>query len=147
VEGAFLHSELYYVGFSVPKLLQNEVRVNTNQFEMLHFTFIGGYVFDMSEMIKFKHSFNARFHKTLPMLIDINASVLLSNRFWIGAMYRSNNSFGFNTNYIIDDKLRIAYSYDFTNSRLSMFSNGTHEIMISYELTFKKDKFDSPRYF
>jgi type IX secretion system PorP/SprF family membrane protein len=41
---------------------------------------------------------------------------------------------------MVDDKLRIGYSYDITISRLSMNSGGAHELTLGYELANKRKK-------
>lgn len=149
--GAFLHSEKYYAGFSIPKILQNDFELgienyNTN-FEMRHFTLIGGYVFDLSEPLKFKPSFIARYVKGSPVVGDLNASFLFKEKFWIGAMARTNGEYGFNAQFIVNRKLRVGYAYDFDSSRIKSYNDGIHEFMLSYELNFLKTNYTSPRYF
>ena len=150
--GVFLHSERYYMGFSIPKILQNDFETGvynySTNYELRHFTLIGGYVFNLSESVKFKPSFITRYVAGSPVVADLNASFLLKDRFWIGAMVRSVGAFGFNTQFIIGQKLRIGYAYDYDASyNLKSYNDGTHEIMVSYELNFVKTRYTSPRYF
>jgi len=62
-------------------------------------------------------------------------------------MYRTGDSYGFIAQWIFDKKLRIGYAYDITTTNLRNVSNGSHEIMVSYEMKFLKEKVVSPRYF
>jgi hypothetical protein len=62
-------------------------------------------------------------------------------------MYRTGDAYGFIAQWVFDQKLRIGYAIDFSTTNLQNYNNGTHEIMISYELKFLKEKFVSPRYF
>ncbi|WP_423126835.1 PorP/SprF family type IX secretion system membrane protein [Gaoshiqia sp. Z1-71] len=149
--GAYLYAPRYYAGLSIPKILQNDFEMGTTNYntnaEMRHFTLIGGYVVDLSESVKFRPSFITRYVTGSPLVGDLNASFLLKEKFWIGAMIRSSGAYGFNTQYIINDKLRVGYAVDFETSKLRSYSNGTHEIMVSYELNLVKTQYASPRYF
>ncbi len=149
--GAFLYSKKYYVGLSVPKAVQTEFENNYNNYstkaEMRHFYLIGGYVFDLSDNVQFKPTALGKLTIGAPVEFDLSANFLLAKRFWLGAMYRTGDSFGFTAQWIIDNKLRVGYSVDFTTTKLRSYNDGTHEIMVSYELKFLQKKFVSPRYF
>ncbi len=149
--GAFLYKEKYYLGLSVPKILQTDFENNYNNYstkaEMRHFYLIGGYVFDLSENLKFKPTVLSKVAAGTAAQFDFSANFLIADKVWLGGMYRTGDSFGFIAQWLIDKKLRIGYAVDFTTSRLQKYQDGTHEIMISYELKFLKKKFVSPRYF
>lgn len=153
--GGFLYGKKYYVGFSIPKIINSDFENNFNNFsvtsEMRHYFLIAGLVFDLGENLKFKPTMltKATFSSETgaPVELDLTASFLIKERFWLGAMYRTGDSFGFIAQWIIDKKLRIGYSYDYTTTNLQNFHSGSHEIMVSYELRFLKEMFASPRYF
>jgi type IX secretion system PorP/SprF family membrane protein len=108
-------------------------------------------IVDLGENLKFKPTMltKATFSSDFgaPVQLDLTASFLIKERFWLGAMYRTGDSFGFIAQWIIDKKMRIGYAYDYTTSNLQNFHSGSHEIMVSYELRFLKEMFASPRYF
>ena len=152
--GAFLYNKSYYVGLSVPKLLSNDFENNFNNYsvqaEMRHYFLIAGMVFDLGENLKFKPTVlgKATFGQaSVPFQADLTANFLIKDKFWLGAMYRTGDAYGFIAQWIIDRKLRLGYSIDFSTTNLQNYHNGTHEIMISYELKFLKEAFVSPRYF
>jgi len=148
--GAFLHSKKFYVGLSVPKLIQNEFKDNENfssYAEMRHFFLTGAYVFYINESIKFKPTFLAKAAFGSPLQLDLSANFLLKEKIWLGAMYRTGDAFGFIAQWVFDKKLRIGYAIDFTTTNLRNYHDGVHEIMVSYELNFLKTKVASPRYF
>jgi type IX secretion system PorP/SprF family membrane protein len=153
--GGFLYGKKYYVGFSIPKIINTDFENNYNNFsvssELRHYFLIAGLIFDLGENLKFKPTMltKATFSSDFgaPVELDLTASFLIKERFWLGAMYRTGDSFGFIAQWIIDKKLRIGYSYDYTTTHLQNFHSGSHEIMISYELRFLKEMFASPRYF
>jgi type IX secretion system PorP/SprF family membrane protein len=147
--GAFLLSDNYYIGFSIPKILENELEDNYNnltQAEFRHYFLIAGYVFSLSEYLKFKPTFLTKITTGAPLEFDFTANFLLGEKVWLGAMYRPGDSFGFIAQWIFEEKLRIGYSIDFTTSKLKSFQNGTHEVMISYEIGTKR-RWSDPRMF
>jgi type IX secretion system PorP/SprF family membrane protein len=148
--GAFLHSKKFYVGLSVPKLIKNEFKDNENYSsyaEMRHFFLTGAYVFNLSENVKFKPTFMVKAAVGAPVQVDLSGNFLLKEKVWLGAMYRTNDAFGFIAQWVFDKKLRIGYAIDFSTTNLRHYHDGIHEIMVSYELSFLKTKVASPRYF
>jgi type IX secretion system PorP/SprF family membrane protein len=147
--GAFLSSEKYYLGFSVPKILENSVENNSsslNPSEVLQFYLIGGYVINLSESFQFKPTFLTKAVTGAPLQFDLTANFLLAEKVWLGAMYRVGDAFGFIAQWIFDKKLRIGYGFDYTTSQLQQFNNGTHEVMVSYEIGVKRN-WTKPRMF
>jgi type IX secretion system PorP/SprF family membrane protein len=153
--GGFLYGKKYYVGFSIPKILNHDFENNYNNLsvssELRHYFLMAGLVFDLGESVKFKPTMLTKATFTsetgAPVELDLTANFLIKEKFWLGAMYRTGDSYGFIAQWIIDKKLRIGYSYDITTTNLQNFHNGSHEIMISYEMRFLKELFVSPRYF
>ena len=153
--GAFLYGKKYFVGFSIPKIINNQFDNDLDNYsiesEIRHYYFTAGLVFDLGENLKFKPTMltKATFSAETgaPVELDLTASFLIKEQFWLGAMYRTGDSFGFIAQWIFDKKLRIGYAVDFTTTNLKNYSSGSHEIMVSYELKFLKEKFVSPRYF
>lgn len=148
--GLYWHSPRYYIGASAPKLLENTIgndgRVVTNK-EFRHYFLMGGYVVDISQDLKFKPSFLLRAVEGAPLSLDLNASFLLRERVWFGAMYRIGNGLGVMAQYQFNDQLRAGYAFDLTTTRIGAYNAGTHEIMLSYDFRFNKGRTISPRYF
>lgn len=152
--GAFLYGKRYYMGFSVPKMINHEFNNNYNNLsvssEIRHYFLMAGIVFNLGENLKFKPTMLAKASFTSDSgtsgQVDLTANFLIKEKFWLGAMYRTGDSFGFLANWIIDKKMRIGYSFDYTVSDLHSYQNGTHEIMVSYEIGLKGMAI-SPRYF
>lgn len=150
--GGYLYSDRYYVGFSIPKILQNDLSDDnsTSQYankEERHIFLTGGIVLDISENIKFKPSTTLRMVSGSPVSAELSAAVLLQDRLWIGAMYRFEDALGALIKFDLTKQLSIGYSYDMSQSDLRPFNQGTHEIYVSYDVAFKNRKILSPRYF
>jgi len=153
--GAFLYSKKAYVGLSIPKVVNSSFDLTTENFtiesEIRHYFLIAGAVFDLGENVKFKPtalakaSFSAE--TGTPLQLDFSGNFLIKEKLWLGAMYRTGSSYGFIAQFMFADKLRVGYAIDFSTNNMKYYNNGTHEVMISYELRFKKEEVVSPRYF
>ena len=147
--GAFLSNEIYYVGISSPKILKNKFKNNHSNFsttaELRHFFLIGGYVFEVSDYLRFKPTFLARTVWGTSTVFDVTANFLLGEKVWLGANYRTGDSFGFVGQWIFEN-LRLGYGFDYTTTPLQSFHHATHEVMVSYELPARR-RYSSPRMF
>lgn len=151
--GIYYYSDKYYLGFSTPRMLKNEMKndltVNTQQTptQELHYFLTGGYVFNINEDLKFLPSILMKTTVTSPISTDINANFLIFDQFMFGAMYRIGDSFGTILQYQFNDQFKAGYAFDLTTSELGSYNSGTHEIMVSYDFGYNKIKVKSPRYF
>ncbi|MGQ7868135.1 PorP/SprF family type IX secretion system membrane protein [Sunxiuqinia sp. sy24] len=150
--GLYYHSERGIVGFSIPKLIQNQI--NKQDFsseyvskENIHLFFMAGYVFDVNRIIKFKPYFLTKYSTNAPIAIDLTAQFLFYERLWLGAMYRLGDALGGMMQVQITKQLKVGYAYDITATKLGTYNNGTHEVLVSYDFNFGRDKVISPRYF
>jgi len=149
--GLYLSSQTYYLSLSLPKIIDNNYQSNSTNFttksEIRQLYFAGGIVFPISENVQFKPTFMTKSVTGTPFQYDLSANFLLAEKFWIGGMYRSGDSFGVIAQWILNRNLRLGYAYDFTTTDLQNFHNGVHEVMVSYEFTYSKRRFVSPRFF
>lgn len=148
--GTFLLSDYYYIGLSIPEILKNTIDNNYNNLtlnDVRSLFLIGGYVFDLSEYVQFKPTFLTKVAFGKSVQFDFSANFLLGEKIWLGAMYRTGDAVGLIAQWIFDNKLRIGYGFDFTTSKLRKFNNGTHEVMVSYEISIKKKELSNPRMF
>lgn len=148
--GAYYYNpEKYYVGFSIPRFFKNEFSNNSglNVEEIRHYFMMAGYVFKVSENVKFKPSVLAKATIGAPLSMDLNANFLFYEKLWIGAFWRRNDAVGILSQYWFNNQFRIGYAYGYTTSKLSTVSSGSHEVLVGYDFMHKKGKIKSPRYF
>ncbi len=139
--GAFLFSEDTYFGFSVPKLVENTINREDYQTEYvnkeeIHLYFVAGKKFLLNETTQMKTHSMLRLVKDTPISLDVTALFGLKEKFWLGGMIRFGDSYGFLAQVKPTSDILIGYSYDLNFSGLNAFNNGTHEIMLSYNLNF-----------
>lgn len=151
--GFFYYTNDFYAGFSIPKLLKNDLTtgysVNNEKLSVSerHYYFIAGKVFDLNEKLKFRPSLLTKINKGAPIQIDLTANFILNEKIWLGAMYRIGDAIGAMVQVQLIKTLRVGYAYDLTTTHLRRYNSGTHEIMVSFDFFTGKNKIRSPRYF
>ncbi len=151
--GTFMYSDRFYFGISIPRLFENkfadesDVQTNNPGSEKRQYMAIGGVVFDLSPELKLKPSFLVRLTEAAPLSYDLNATLVIKETLWIGGMVRPADAFGAIAQVQITPQFRVGYAFDMNTNELRNFHSGTHELMISYEFNFRKEKVKSPRYF
>jgi type IX secretion system PorP/SprF family membrane protein len=164
--GLFMYSDDWYLGASAPNFLTEGIyndEVATVVDDRLQFNFIGGYVFGLSENLKFKPAFLINAISGNPVNINVSANFLISDKFTAGVSYRVNNAFSGLAGFQVAPSTFIGYSYDYNTNLLGDFNNGSHEIIVKFylgttgenrsnkvkdkELKNKPKQIDSPRFF
>jgi type IX secretion system PorP/SprF family membrane protein len=164
--GAFLYSDNWYLGASVPNFLTEGVyndEVASIVEDKLQFNLIGGYVFDLSDNLKFKPAFLINTLKGSPVNVNLSSNFLISDVFTAGISYRIENAFSGLAGLQVSNSLFVGYSYDYNTNLLGEFNNGSHEIILKFYLgrgganstkdgndknsKGKPKQIDSPRFF
>ena len=148
--GVYLHSDKLYLGLSVPNFLQDS-KYNDNDVavfqERMNFYFIGGYVFDVSQSIKFKPAVLTKMVTGAPLQVDASANFLFFDKFMLGGAYRWDAAVSALAGFQVTDGLFIGYSYDMETTQLRRYNSGSHEVFLRFELFNKVSKMVSPRFF
>lgn len=162
--GFFLYEDdIWYLGASIPNFLTDGIYnddVATIIDDKLQFNFIGGYVFDLSEMLRFKPAFLMNLVSGAPVNMNLSANFLYNDRFTMGAAYRFGNAISALAGFQVTDGIYAGYAYDYNTQPLGEFSSGSHEIILKFylgrgdgtnsrnkELKGKPKQIDSPRFF
>ena len=151
--GVYYQTNRFFAGLSSKQLLQNEygqatVDNKTTYTKLLmHFYGMAGAAIPMDDKIIFRPSVMAKFVKNAPLQLDINASVLFGDIFWIGASYRTEKAIVFLTEFRISEKFRVGYSYDIYLNELQPHNKGSHEIRLGIDLDIYNSRMMTPRYF
>ncbi|PCJ91977.1 MAG: hypothetical protein COA50_16110 [Flavobacteriaceae bacterium] len=163
--GLFLYSEDWYLGASVPNFLYNvindeEVALFVN--DRVQINLIGGYVFELSDNLKFKPTFLGHYLEGLPMKFDVATNFLINDLFTVGASYRIDNSVSGLAGFQISSEMFIGYSYDYNTNGLGAYNSGSHEVILKFyvggngnrtknvknkNMKGKPKQIDSPRFF
>lgn len=152
--GLFYYTDRYYIAASVPHMLKTKhlsIKENGNDMhfgeETQHFFVTGGYVFDLSDNLKFKPHAMVKGTFDSPISVDVSANFLMFDKFELGATYRIDDSFGGLVNIQLVPGLRVGYAYDHTISDLKVTTYGSHEFVLLFDIFSSKRVSISPRYF
>ena len=147
--GLYLFSDKTYFGLSVPNFFES-YRYNDNNIEItkekMHFYFIAGHVFTLSENIDFKPALLSKIVEGAPLQADVTANFLFFDKLTLGAAYRWDASVSALAGFQISDSWFIGYGYDLETSKLANYNSGSHEIFLRYEF-FNRSRVSAPRFF
>ena len=147
--GVFFHKPKWYVGLSVPNFLRTQHYddfVEAVSAERMHYFAIAGYVFDLTENIKFKPAILSKIVSGAPLSLDVSANFLFNEKFSFGVAYRWDDAISAIVGFQISETLTLGYAYDLTTSNFNNYNSGSHEVMLTFNVLENK-KLKSPRFF
>lgn len=141
--GFYYRQNNFYVGFSVPYILDNKVigldvaTAGTN-IQHRYYYVHAGFTRSVSTNIKFVPSTLIRIQDHAPISFDANVFLVFYDAVGFGCSYRLNDSFIPMFELQLNDNFHVGYAYDITSSALNQYSNGSHEIMINYRIKISR---------
>ncbi len=147
--GLYLSAQKWYMGLSAPRLLNNDNNEQSEfvALEQVHYYLTGGYVFDLSDQWKLRPTALAKVTDGAPLSVDVSAAAIYNEKLYLGATYRIDDAVGGFIDFQVLPSFRVGYAYEYTLSDLQDYSNGSHEILLIYELRLQNTKYKSPRFF
>jgi type IX secretion system PorP/SprF family membrane protein len=148
--GLYLYSDNWYVGLAVPNFMRydyyNDIKESVTS-DQMHYYLMGGYVFTISDNLKFKPSLLVKAVHGAPLTGDVSANFLLQEKVTLGASYRWDDSASALVGFQISKSFFAGYAFDYTLTNLNKYNDGTHEIILRYQLPQKTSAIKSPRFF
>ena len=146
--GLYYYSRTFYWGLGMNHLNRGKIVVSNSDSSAMqspHYFMPIGKAFQVGNTvinptILIKRTINA------PASIDISINILLKEKLWLGVSERSGYGTVFFTQYQINEKMKIGYSYDYGRNRIGIAGKGAHEIMIGYDVNIQGAKILMPRY-
>ncbi len=159
--GIYYYTKSYYVGVSSKQLFETqygkvELDNGSSAYATLarHFYGIAGLALPLGDKVVFRPGMMLKYTENAPLNMDLNVSVLLNKMLWLGVSYRTNrnaitskNALVFLVEINLTENWRLGYSYDSYLTEMQTYSQGSHEVMISYDLNLFKPRMLTPRYF
>jgi type IX secretion system PorP/SprF family membrane protein len=135
--GTYLYGSNYYVGISVPQLIQKNIDLKTDgivqEKQVRHYYLHGGYIFEINKDFKLEPSALLKFVESGIFQADINALVTYKDMVNFGISYRTGDAMTFQIGYK-NPNLFAGYAYDLVLSKLKGNTGGSHEILFTYNL-------------
>lgn len=155
--GLYYHTEKLYLGLSTPNVLQTEHFDEDNTSgattfvarERIHYFAMAGYVFDLSDSIKFKPATLFKIVQGAPLQWDVSGNFLFNDRFTVGAAYRWSAAVSGLVGFQINEQMMIGFAYDRETTELgnAIYNDGSYELFVRFELFDSYDRIITPRFF
>lgn len=153
--GIHYATKKFFVGASIPKLLEDNYLVNTSSFyvpsfniKSWHYYFTGGYRIPLSFNLELVPTFLIRTVRASPVNLNADLNLYIKGIVLLGAGIRSSNTWVGNIGFSPIENFMVYYSYDITSfSDFSGKFGASHEITLAYGFKKVNKKIISPRYF
>ncbi|MDT0554368.1 PorP/SprF family type IX secretion system membrane protein [Patiriisocius hiemis] len=156
--GVYYNTEKFYLGLSVPNFLTtkhfDESTLADGNFdgevspaERLHYFLIAGYVFDISDNLKFKPATLVKAVSGSPLQWDVSANFLINEKFTLGAAYRWSAAMSALVGFQASEGIFIGFGYDYQTTDIEQYSDGSYEIMLRFDIFKKPERVLTPRFF
>ena len=148
--GIYYQSDLFEAGLSVRNLTEPSAQVGQLNLELGRtYYFNVGFNLDINDQITIHPSLLL---KSILVQTQIEFSTLIryNDNIFVGASFRgydinSNDAVVLFAGFKLSEKITLAYGYDLTLSDLNLVSNGSHEIMLNYNLNKRIGTGQPPR--
>ena len=155
--GVYFNTERFYAGLSVPNFLTTKhfdssvidnpnVEV-TEAAERMHYFLIAGYVFDLSDNLKFKPATLVKAVSGSPLQVDFSANFLLYEKVTLGAAYRWDAALSAMAGFQVSDSIFMGFGYDFETTDIQRYNDGSYEFMLRFDVFNKPERVLTPRFF
>jgi type IX secretion system PorP/SprF family membrane protein len=159
--GVYYNTEKFYAGLSVPNFLTSKhfdkstlediqnggFNGSVTAAERLHYFLIAGYVFDVSDNLKFKPATLVKAVSGSPLQWDVSANFLLYEKVTLGAAYRWSAAMSALVGFQATDEIFIGFGYDYQTTDIESYSDGSYEVMLRFDLFKKPERVLTPRFF
>lgn len=138
--GAMYSTDQYWIGLSATHLNMANMAfdgLNSSEYRnVIHTNLMAGYNYSLNPSIDLKPSVLLRYSTSLTF--DASVMAFLNQKYWAGLSYRLDDAIIGIVGLNITPNIKFSYAYDYTLSNLNIASNGSHEVILGYDVTFKK---------
>lgn len=148
--GAFWYGEQWYLGLSSDNFInssafgEDDLRVTDRRSQ---YYVMGGYVMDLSPAIKFKPAFLTKHVSGAPLTVDVSANFMLQEKVVVGVAYRYDDAISVLAGFYLAKRFFLGYAYDHSTTGLDHYNDGSHEIILKYNVLNANKRALSPRFF
>jgi type IX secretion system PorP/SprF family membrane protein len=134
--GLILHSERYFFGLSVPRMLKAKFSMEDMETQLYsqHFYAMGAYTFYLNEHIRLKPSVLLKSVKGSPLSADVNFAVNLEEKYTAGLYTRNLNAYGLMAQIKFGGAYRFGYAFEVPSGNSVGARFTTHELSFGLNL-------------
>ena len=137
--GVYYQSDLFETGLSVSNITEPSVQIGQLNLDLVRtYYFNLGFNFDLNSQITIHPSLLLK-SILVQTQVEFSTIIRYNDNIFVGASFRgytpnSNDAVVILGGLKLSEKLTLAYAYDITLSDINLVSNGSHEIMLNYNL-------------
>jgi type IX secretion system PorP/SprF family membrane protein len=146
--GVYFKSKNLQIGLSAPELIPEKFSTTdstTITWKHAQYFLFTKVRFRISNNLDFEPGFLVKYLQGLSPSFDVNASVVIRKSLTVGAAYRRKESVDFLMKAQLTPQLQFGYAYDYATGAVSMYSKGSHELMVNYLFKYTASGVASPR--
>jgi type IX secretion system PorP/SprF family membrane protein len=143
--GLYLYGPSLFAGISAQQIVPQKIEFVQNTARKVsgkavpHFFGIAGYRMLLGEDFNLTPSVMVKYIQPAPVQVEGNAKLQYRDVMWVGASYRHQDGVAGMAGLNIGPNLSIGYSYDHTVTDLGAFARGTHEVMVGFKLSNRRE--------
>jgi len=157
--GIYYSTNHFFLGAAVPRMIRTDLDFDSNNTfstEVRHLMIMSGATFSVDRQLRITPQIMIRAAENTPWGIDMNCSATLTDKYTLGATYRTGGARGDLGESLdllaavqVSDRVMIGFAYDVTLSRIRAIDNGSLEVILNYNFIPRKIKtvIVNPRYF
>lgn len=135
--GIWVYSADYFIGLSAQQIIPQKIYFSDNKLQQAgklvpHLFATAGYRFFLDDDFTLLPSVMLKYVQPTPSQFDFNTKLQYRDLAWIGASYRLDDGYAGMLGVNVSNTFNVSYAYDYTTSRLSTVSKGTHEIVLGF---------------
>ncbi|WP_020568365.1 PorP/SprF family type IX secretion system membrane protein [Neolewinella persica] len=139
--GVWLYNEEFFAGASSSQLFNPDYEAGGTAGEFAPETALLRHYFVMAG-VKLKLGYEAFLVPSVlvkqvagaPISYELNAKVMLQDRYWLGGNYRHEDSFAVFGGLLLNDRVSVSYSFDLVLSKIRTAAAGSNEIHVGYRI-------------
>ena len=143
--GVYFRTHHYYLGFSIPQFFQNTTRSSRFVSDQLHYNFIGGYYFEVTDDLIIQPSAQFKIVPNAPIQVDLQVRGIYQFM-GLSLGYCTENTLFTGLDIILKERVRIGYMYNFDLGELSGVRGGSGEIYLGMGLPYYFNKTQGSKY-
>jgi type IX secretion system PorP/SprF family membrane protein len=135
--GLILSGDRFFAGLSVPRMLKTRSDAGGEDLTLYtqHVYAMGSYIFFLTDRVRFRPSVLTRLVSGAPASIDVNAAVILYEKYTGGILARNFSTYGVFLQGLIKDTLRLGYAMEIPTGSSVGSRFTSHEITIGLRLS------------
>lgn len=148
--GIYAYSKYLFTGLAANQILNNPVNSNSDlmssgSLQTTYNALIGSRI-SIQDNYQFVPFALAKTTVGAPIQWELGSKLIYKNNFWGGISYRNQDAIIVFLGFKFLEKATFNYSYDASTTAFNSSQNGTHEILIGYRFSFKKQSCNCPIY-